>query len=399
MFRSRFFKSFSALLLAASLTACQMPVSNPFVQRNTLQAQSAQRQIVQADAKIYSQPVPVSVEPHRLIFSGPQNGLKPGQVLMGRSLKDQDFLRRVRQIHVSGSQTVVDTLPATLFDAFEELDLSGSRIQANTPPIAMQSHRFNIGGVVDVVMDLNLKPDFSDTKIRLVNERLFVRVAPRFEMDSQIRTEFKFIGIKPVPENPLKPVGSVSFNALRIPAWIGPVPLVFHLKPGAGLDWGHQADGRVIVSTDIDGQFTASVEMEAGLGENPVTKTDTAYQLNGKMLPPELRLTGSAKARLHLPTIHLDTEFAGLVGPFVQAGAYVDGHYLRRLSATPQQTTIYTLANSHLGLRIDAGITPTHLFGKDLSKELRFKILDKQIKELYRKESTDVIPNTPTQPQ
>jgi hypothetical protein len=166
---------------------------------------------------------------------------------------------------------------------------------------------------------------------------------------------------------------------------------MFHLKPGAGLDFGHRAEGKLVNTFDIDGEFKAVVELEAALGESPSTQSSSEYRIDGKMLPPELRLTGNARARLHLPTVHLDSEIAGLVGPFVQAGPYVDGNFTRRLTVTPQQTTVFSSVSSHLGLAIDGGITPTRLFGKQLSREIRFKILDKRIKELYRKEGTEVL--------
>lgn len=388
---------FGTLCLLSLLASCQAPLNQP--QTNVLpnspmlRQQSAQRQIQRQDLRVFQQPVPVTVEPQRLIFQGPQPDLKTNQVLMGRSQNNQDFLRRVRSIQPVGNQLIVETTQATLFDAFQELDFSGARLERAATPIALQAHRFNIGGIVDIVLDLGLKPDFSDAQLRLKNNKLFVRLAPKFELDAQVRSEFRFIGSRPINETPLQPIGNVSFNAARFPVWVGPVPLMFHLKPGAGLDLGHRADGRLLLATELQGDFKASVEMEAALGDSPVTRTDSDYHVDGKMLPPELHLTGSARARVYLPTVHVDSEIAGLVGPFIEARPYVDGQYLRRLSITPTQTTAFSSVNSHLGLKIDAGLTPTRLFGKDLTHELRFKILDKQLKELYRKETTEVLPN------
>lgn len=397
----------SGILVSLTLVACnsptglnqntQLPQTTP-VRQQTLSklavTPASQRQQPRPDAQIFSQPQPVSVEANRLIFEGTQHNLKPNQVLMGRSVSNQDFLRRVRRIQPSGNRLIVDTVPASLFEAFEELDYMGAQSVRAPESINLSSHRFNIGGVVDIVLDMNLKPDFADTRLRVKDSRLFVRIAPRFEMEAKLRSEYRFLNAHTLPDNvPLKPVGKFSFDALRIPAWVGPVPLVFHLKPGAGLDWGHRAEGKLMVGTQVQGEFKASVEMEAALDAAPTTETDSNYRFDGSMLPPELQLNGTARARLHLPTVHLDTEIAGLVGPFIEAGPYVDGTFVRRLTVTPKQTTVFTSVNAQLGLAIDGGITPTRLFGKDLSREVRIRILDKRIKEIYRKEGTDVLPN------
>ncbi len=394
----------AGILTSLTMVACAPVGLNPNAQAplNPVRQQSltatptagSQRQQTRADVQIFSQPQPVSVEANRLIFEGTQLNIKPNQVLMGRSISNQDFLRRVRRVQPSGNRLIVETTPATLFEAFEELDYVGAQIVRAPERISLSSHRFNIGGVVDIVLDMGLKPDFTDARLRVKDSRLLVRVAPTFDLDAKLRSEYRFLNTHTIADNlPIKPVGKVSFEALRVPAWIGPVPLVFHLKPGAGLDWGHRAEGKLMVGTQVNGQFKAAVEMEAGLNEAPNSQTDSSYRFDGSMLPPELQINGTARARLHLPTIHLDTEIAGLVGPFIEAGPYVDGNFTRRLTVTPKQTTVFTSVNSQLGLTIDGGITPTRLFGKDLSREVRIRILDKRIKELYRKEGTDVLPN------
>lgn len=384
------------MVSALLLVACQaQPLPSQSSVNLRQQATGASgRQVLRADALSFQQPVAVEIEPNRLIFTTPQPGIKPNQVLMGRSLKEQDFLRRARQIHSEGNRLIVDTVPATLFEAFAELDYTGASAVRAPENIQLRSQHFNLGGVVDIVLDLGVRPDFSDAHLRLKDSRLFVRVAPRFTLDAKVHAEYNFLKSRaPLGNEPvLQPVGDYSFNAVRLPAWIGPVPLVFHLKPGTRLDFGHHADGKLIASTELTGEFKASVEMEAALGESPVTKTDSDYSFDGKMLPPELRLTGVGKARLHLPTLHLDTEIAGLVGPFVEASPYVDGRYQKTLTATPQQTTVFTSAKASLGLAIDGGLTPTTLFGKQLSHEIRLRILDKQIKVLYSKEGTDILP-------
>lgn len=397
----RYQKGIPVILAAMVLAGCQ---ASPLTQPAQLRAQTAStqaasgRQVLRADAVVYQQPMPVEVEPNRLIFNAPQPDLRPNQVLMGRSIKEQDFLRRIKAIHADGKRIIADTVPATLFEAFNELDMAGATTVRAPEHISLRSQHFNIGGLVDIVVDLGVKPDFSDAHLRVKDSRLFIRVAPRFDIDTQVRAEYTFVkagGPQPVTnqEPPLQPVGDFSFTAMRVPAWVGPVPLVFHLNPGTSLKYGAYANGKLIASSQITGQFKASVEMDAAVGETPTVKTDSDYQFDGKMLPPELKLTGVAKARLHLPTLHLDTEIAGLVGPFVEASPYIDGRYQKTVTVAPKQTTVYTSAVSSLGLAIDAGLTPTTLFGKQLARELRFKILDKQIKELYRKEGTDVVPN------
>lgn len=376
-----------ALVSTSVLQACQGQA--PLL-RNQLPA-PLQRQSVTAfqstptaEAQIFEQPVPVAVLPDRLIFEG-SHSFAPGQVLMGRSVNSQDFLRRIEQVQPSGSQTMVLTTPATLFDAFEELSVKGAQAE-RLERISLRQQRFNIGGVLDIVVDVGVKPDFSDTQISLKNKRLNVKMAPTFELDAQVRSEYRFLNAGN-HLNP-KPVGKVDFTAATFPAWAGPVPLVFHLKPGAALDFAHQAQGTLSVGTQLEGQLKVQLEMEAALGEAPSTRSDSSYQFNGSMLPPELRLKGAARARLHLPQIHLDTEIAGLVGPFVEAGPYVDATYQRKLTATPTGGTAQESVRAQLGLAVFGGITPTRLFGKDLSREIRIKILDRQIKELYRKDTT-----------
>lgn len=382
---------FAATSLLA-LSACQsaplpLPSTVTQVQRQSV-APATQRQVVRQQSQVFAEPVPVAVFPDRLVFQGTQHRFTPGQVLMGRSQQNQDFLRRVRSSATQGNTTVVQTTNATLFDVFEELDLAGVRAQRAPERIQVRSQRFNLGGVVDIVVDMGLTPDFSDTRIRLKDSRLQVRVAPRLEIDTRVRSEYRFLNIQSEAV-PLKPVGQVSFTAARFPVWVGPVPLVFHIKPGASLDWGHSAQGNLGVTTQLQGELKAAIELEAAVGERPTTRSDSNYQLDGTMLPPDLKMTGSARARLSLPQIQVDSEIAGLVGPFVQAGPYVDASYRRSLKGTPGNGTVTSLSEASLGLTIDGGITPTRLFGAELSREVRVRILDRTLKQLYRKETTE----------
>ncbi|HEY9841389.1 MAG TPA: hypothetical protein V6D23_13095, partial [Candidatus Obscuribacterales bacterium] len=224
-------------MMLAGCQSAPLPGGLPGVRaQRAVGAQAAtNRQVPRPDAFIFQQPVPVDVLPDRLIFTTPQTDIRPNQVLMGRSLTDQDFLRRATRLHAEGNRLIVETVPATLFEAFSDLDMAGVRSVRGPGGVTLQSHHFNLGGVVDIILDMNVKPDFSDAHLRLKDKRLFVRVAPRFEIDSQIRTEYTFFSAQAQlsPEPVLKPTGSISFANARYLAWVGPVPLVFHLKPGA----------------------------------------------------------------------------------------------------------------------------------------------------------------------
>ncbi|MBF2053065.1 MAG: hypothetical protein IGS03_06315 [Candidatus Sericytochromatia bacterium] len=176
--KSSLFKSAllsSVALLSLSLLSCQQvafvpPPAPPAaqLQRQLNAPQPVHEQVLSHQETVtFKDPVPVAVEPERLVFQGTQHQFQPQQVLIGRSLQNQDFLRRVRSSRIQGNQVIVETTPATLFDAFQELDLAGPRMVRSPERISLREHRINIGGIMDLVIDLGLTPDFSDMRLKL----------------------------------------------------------------------------------------------------------------------------------------------------------------------------------------------------------------------------------------
>jgi len=379
--------------IALGLSACQTPPLAPTLRlpaalppARLQQQQAGPEQIIaKANTVTFDKPVPVAVHPDRLVFQGAQN-FQPNQILLGRSIHNEDFLRRVLSSRPEGNQVVVQTAPATLFEAFDELDLNGPRMQQAPERISLREHRFNLGGIVDIVLDMGITPDFSDTRLKIKDSRMSLRVAPEFQIEAQVRSEFRFSPL--MSEVNLRPVGSVDFTAAKFVAWIGPVPLVFQLKPGAALDFGSQAQGAISVGTQLNGVVKASIEIDATLNQTPTTRTDSSQNFEASMLPPQMSMNGEVRSRLTLPRIHMESEIAGLVGPFVQVGPYIDAQYLRQLTGTGAGATVRERVTSHLGLGIYGGITPTRLFGKDLSREIRIRILDRQLKQIYHRDLT-----------
>ncbi|MBF2053066.1 MAG: hypothetical protein IGS03_06320 [Candidatus Sericytochromatia bacterium] len=221
-------------------------------------------------------------------------------------------------------------------------------------------------------------------------------MAPEFQIETQVRSELRLQGM--MSEVALQPVGAVNLMSAQFVAWIGPVPLVFHIQPAAALDFGARADGRLGVGTELKGTVKASLELDAALNQQPRARSESSYRFDASMLPPNLQLSGEVRSRLTLPRIHLDSEIAGLVGPFIQTGPYIDGSYLRQINGSGSSATVRESVRSQLGLTIGGGITSTRLFGKNLSRELRVRILDRQIKELYRRDMTRPLSETDLQP-
>ncbi len=379
-------------LSLVGLNACQNNAMyrSPALVPAPLQAQNARpapRVDLQQNAQLFEQPVPVTVTPDRLVFDTPLN-LSPGQVLMGRSRNGEDFLRRVVSVSTQGNQTVVTTQPASLFDAFKELEAHEVSLTRAPERIALRSQRFNIGGVMDIVVDLGIRPDFSDAHIQLKDSRLSIEMAPRFELDTQVRSEITFI--RPT-QSDLSPVGQVQFTAARFPAWIGPVPVVFQIKPGAALSWGHQASGSLIQDLNLEGFLQPRLTMEAALKQTPRTTGTLQHQIQAQLNPPALSLKGKAHARIYVPQVQFESELAGIVGPFISAGTYVDGTYRREIRSTQGQALMDTQINADLGVSVHGGITPTSLFGSDLTREIRVKILERNLKNLYNKQTTEPV--------
>lgn len=394
MFKQSFlFLSCLSLSLTA-LNACQTQVLPPSAALNppapALQSQRADASLTplvktQLNTRLFEQPVPVEVTPDRLRFNEFVD-LQPNQVVMGRSLQGDDFLRRVISVQHQGNQTLVRTQPASLFEAFEELQANQVSLTRSPERISVRSQRFNIGGVMDIVIDLGIRPDFSQAQIQLKNSQLKVDLAPRFELDSQVRSELTFI--RPT-QSDLTPVGQVQFTAARFPAWIGPVPVVFQIKPGAALSWGHQADGRLMQDLNLNGFIQPRVTMEAALKQSPRTTGTIQHQIQATLAPPTVALKGKAHARVYVPQVQFESELAGIVGPFISAGPYIDGTYQRELRSQQGQNLMETSVKADLGLSVYGGITPTRLFGNDLSREIRVKIFERNLRNLYHKQSTE----------
>lgn len=384
---------FLGSLCALSLSACQSPTAyraGALLPTNTLRAQQAETtptQInLQQNTRLFEQPIPVSVTPDTLIFEDLNTVLEVNQVVMGRSLQGEDFLRRVITIQTQGRKTIVSTRPASLFEAFKELQANEVSLSRAPERVSIRAQRFNIGGVIDIVLDLGVRPDFSEAQIQLKDSRLKVNLAPRFDIDTQIRSEWTFI--KPV-QNDLSPVGQVTFTTARFPAWIGPVPVVFQIKPGASLSWGHQASGSLVQALNIDGFIQPKLTMEAALEQTPQTSGTIQHQIQAQLAPPALSIKGKAHARLYVPQIQFESELAGIVGPFISAGTYIDATYQREIKTQQGKSMVNTFVNADLGLSVYGGITPTQLFGGDLTREIRIKILERNLKNLYQKQTSE----------
>lgn len=325
---------------------------------------------------------PVAVYPNRLVFEGQQLAFEKGNILIGRSRRNEDYLRRIEKITVAGGRTLVDTTDASLFEAFDELSLRGLEMDPDVQGLRKE-HRVNIGGVMDLVLDLNIRPDFSDTELHLKDKRLRIKSSPVVQLNTQLRGELRFRPL--LSEVEPQPVGEVSFTAASFPLWLGPVPVSFTLRPGAALDYGHEASGSAGIGGQLNGEVKATVELEAALNQQPELSSAIQHQLDASWIPPELKLEGSARARVHVPRMQIDLKVASMVGPFVQLGTYVDSSYTRRYSYSSGEKRLYESVQSHLGLAAYGGITPTKIFGKQLSKEIRIKIIDKNLKQIYNR--------------
>jgi hypothetical protein len=397
----------SSLLISAILllvAACQAPgpVGAPLVP-NQLPNQQLQRASVStAPGRVELQPaavvvdgdkipLPLQILPDRLIFPPLPRPLKTGDILIGRAL-NQDFLRRVTRIQGSGNRTEVFTTAATLFEAFREADLGGMRLEnATRSRITLDRQRFKIGGVMDIILTLSLDPDFSDTRIRIQDRKLMVRMAPRFKLSYDVTQQFTLHegGASGNPELlPLKPVGQAEFRVVAIPGWVGPIPVTFSVRPGASLDWGHSGLGRLGWRTDLSGELQAGIELEAPLGEMPTTQTFSDHNLKASFYEPTLEFTGGVRTRINLPYIQVDSRIAGMVGPYLRAGTYIEGSARRSVATTANGTVASSSLVSNLGVNVRGGLTETTLFGRKLANGLHLNIYDKAIRELYRREQT-----------
>ncbi len=395
--------SFRRALICASfvLTACAGPsptLMKPNLQRTPLsalqsQAQSAS-QVMQfkANASILDsrQPQPVAVTPQALIFNqDPQ--LQVGQIVMGRTEQDE-YLRRVTSIRSEESQVVVLTERANLYETFEQLDVSNAQPD-RLDPIQLDQRRFKIG-FVDIVSKLVAEPDFSDTRLRLTNNKaraLFVRLAPEIKLTWDVSGETSFTpgmsdGLT------LKPIGNVTFKTFRIPTSIGGIPLVFYFRPGAALDWGHQGNGHIKLGAQVTGTFKVGVEMTAMVSEQPDVDTFYQQEFEGRFLPPEIDFNGKVLARMHVPRLRLESKIVDMIGPFIEAESYLDGELDAQVKITGAGKQVTGQAAAYLGLGLKAGLPQTDLFGKTLNKEISIDIFNRRVKTLYKQRLSYQIP-------
>lgn len=134
------------------------------------------------------------------------------------------------------------------------------------------------------------------------------------------------------------------------------------------------------------------LELQAAWGEKPTTRTFSDHQFETVMAPPTLNLRGTARLRVTVPQVQFDLKLAGITGPYIKAGPYIQGHASQTLQASPNGSTLSTSVLSQLGLAIKGGITETTVFGYTLSGGLHIQILDKVLKELYRQDNTQTLP-------
>lgn len=369
----------SGCLLLICLNACQLnaPLQAPQSAPAQLSQLSQSRSIPHLSTQAFQEPIPVQVLETSLVFKG-QYAFQKGQVLMGRSTQNQDFLRRVRSSHFDGQQTRVETEAASLFDAYQELDVSANPSKA-LERIQIRQERIQFGNL-EMLIDLSIQPDFSQTRIRLKDKQLTIEIAPRFELETQIQNHYRFDNLSAALLPELKPVGKFAFTAASFPLWIGPIPLIFKIKPGAALEWAQQAQGKLSFSTQLEGDLQPTLKLEAGLGETPRLQTDLKQNFKAKINPLQADFRGETRARLSLPQISLESKIAGLIGPYIETASYLDTHWSR----LPQNNQVHESIRSQLGLSIYGGINAGQIFGKNLASQLRVKIIDRDLKEVYR---------------
>lgn len=340
-----------------------------------------------------------SIHSNSMILNG-QTGIKQGDIVIGRS-RGQDFLRQVVGVNQTANQAVLRTQPALLHDAFDEINLRGFEPEPGAlQAIEQKLNRktYNIGGLLDLVPRLKIKPDFSNTEIRLRKTTLTIKVAPITRITGQIEARFspfsdqtKIVNIFKLP--PTQPLGRVELPGASIPGWIGPVPIVFNLTPSVSLDWSSQASGYFFFGAELNGQITTGIEITAKLGKKPTYKTFKDWGFEARLTEPGFKVQGEVRSKLNVPEIQVDTKIAGMVGPFVRFSPYLDGKVKQTTVVKPKGTSVEGSARSDLGLVLRGGITETSIFGFKLAKGLDVRILDKTIKEVYRKDLKEYIPH------
>jgi hypothetical protein len=396
-------------LLVLGLSACQ---GNPLLSTSTasnralLRAAKApiaskQTFLLSKQTRVLNEPInqPLQATPGQLVFTG-QRVFNPGEVVIGRSSQGQAFLGRVLQNRVVGSQTLVQIAPASLADAFQELDLTGINSPEAIKPIELDRRSFQLG-FVTIESALKAYPDLSDFKLRLQNGKaLFVRFAPEIKLTWDITAratltsalDVPWAGAAPASPNPvLKPIGEVNFKTFTIATEIGPIPITIFIKPGAALEWAHQGTGTVELGGQINGRFKAGVEMTARLSQSPELSTSYDYDYGGVLRDPRLEFTGKIQSRLHLPRLRVESEIAAMVGPYIEASSYLDADLTARMTVVGAQKRVSGLAEAHLGLALKAGLPKSDLFGQGVP-ELHKSLFNRRVKQIYKKELNYSLP-------
>lgn len=387
------------VLLGLSLFSCQFPLVPAAVPPSAVLRASAvetatQHFQLQARARLLTAGPqrPLQVLPDQLIFEPDQN-FQPGEVLLGRGRTGQSFLRRVIR---SEGQGRVWTTQAQLGDVFQTLDaraLSGAR---RLKPIELDRRSFQIG-LLTIESTLKAWPDLSDFRLRIQDGRaLFVRFAPElklsWEITSRATLSTPLTGPNLMPALAMKPVGEVNFRNFTLETEIGPVPVTIYIRPGAALEWGHQGTGQLELGGTLNGRLKAAVEMTARLTEKPDFQVRHEYDYGGQMRDPRLNFHGRVLSRLHLPRLRVESEIAGMVGPYIDASSWIEGDLNARLKVAGSLTQVTGQAEAHLGLGLKAGLPKTDLFGKDFSGDIHKTLFDRRVKQLYKKELNYTFP-------
>lgn len=387
------------VLLSLSLWSCQF-AKTPLLYPSSLQAAattppSSQNFILQTHAHLLHTTAqrPLHVLPDQLVFTSDQR-FAVGDVLLGRGRNGQPFLRRVVR---SDGQGRVWTSQAQLGDVFQILDAQASIDPRHIKPIELDRRSFQIG-LLTIESTLKAWPDLSDFRLRIQEGRaLFVRFAPELKLNWEITSRATFStplsGAELLPTLTMKPVGEVNFRNFTIEADIGPVPVTIYIRPGAALEWGHQGIGQLEWGGSLNGRLKAAVEMTARLTEKPDFQTRYEYDYGGQIRDPRLNFDGRVLSRLHLPRLRLESEIAGMVGPYVDTSAWWEGELNARLKVTGQLTQVTGQAEAHLGLGLKVGLPKTELFGEHFNEDIHKTLVDRRIKQLYKKELNYTLPS------
>ncbi|PIQ28838.1 hypothetical protein COW36_09700 [bacterium (Candidatus Blackallbacteria) CG17_big_fil_post_rev_8_21_14_2_50_48_46] len=337
---------------------------------------------------------PVRVLSDQLVFQNSPH-FQVGQILIGRGLDGRGFLRSVLKTETNSSQTLVYTRQAHLTEAFESLDASAIPTAQNLKPIELDKRSFQIG-LLTIESSLKAQPDFSDMRLKIQNGKaLFVRLAPELKLSWEISSRANFstaqnnLLASPIP---MQPIGEINFKTFSYDTDIGPVPVSILIRPGAMLEWGHQGAGSLEWGGQLNGKLKAGIEMTARVSEKPSFVTSFDYGYGGSMNDPRMNFTGTVLSRLHLPRLKVESEIAGMPGPYIDSSAYLEGDLKARLTLVGNQKKVTGSAEAHLGLALKVGLPKTALFGDLLQDEIQKTLINRRVKQLYKKELSYTLP-------